>query len=67
MDIGKVTRQGCLVLLIRLFPVRTLTKRELTQFVVVVVFPDGTCPFQSSSLSIQAVSAGLSTETLEGP
>jgi hypothetical protein len=32
-------------LLVRSFPVRMLTRRELTQFIVVVVFLDGTCPF----------------------
>jgi hypothetical protein len=32
-----------------------------------VVLLDGTCPLQSSSLSTQAVSTGLSTKTLEGP
>jgi hypothetical protein len=41
-----------------------LTKRELTQFIVVVIFLDGTCPFQSSVLSTQVVSAGLSIKTL---
>jgi hypothetical protein len=39
---GKVTRQGCLASLVRSFPVRT--RKELTQFIVVVVFLDGTCP-----------------------
>jgi hypothetical protein len=43
-----------------------LTRRELTQFIVVVVLLDGTCPFQSSGLSSQVVSAGLSIETLKG-
>jgi hypothetical protein len=32
-----------------------LTRRELTQFIVVVVFLDGTCPFQSSGLSIETL------------
>jgi hypothetical protein len=42
-DGGEVTRQGHLDSLIRSFPVRTLTRRELTQFIV-VVFLDGICP-----------------------
>jgi hypothetical protein len=40
---------------------------ELPQFFVVIVLLDGTCSFQSSGLSTQVVSAGLSTEVLEGP
>jgi hypothetical protein len=55
------------VSLVRSFPVSTLIRKELTQLVVVVVvFLDGTCPFQSSGLSTQVVSAGLSIETLKG-
>jgi hypothetical protein len=41
-----------------------LIRRELTQFVVVLL--DGTCPFQSSGLGIQVVSVNLSIETLKG-
>jgi hypothetical protein len=62
---GKVTKKACLVFLVRSFPVRMLTRRELTQFIV-VVFLDGTCPFQSSGLSTQVVSTGLSVKTLKG-
>jgi hypothetical protein len=40
----EVMRQGWLDLLVRSFPVRMLTRRELTHFVV-VVFLDGTFPF----------------------
>jgi hypothetical protein len=43
-----------------------LTRRELTQFIVVLVFLDETCPFQSSGLGTQVVSTGLSIETLKG-
>jgi hypothetical protein len=56
-------RQGHLALLVRSLKVKTLTRRELTQFIV-VVFLDGTCPFQSSGLSPQMISAGLSIKTL---
>jgi hypothetical protein len=56
--------QGRLVLLVRSFLVRMLTRGELTQFFVVVLHR--TCPFQSSGLYTQAVSAGLSIETLKG-
>jgi hypothetical protein len=55
---GKIIKQGHLLSLGQ-FPVRMLTRGELTQFVVVLLLlQDGTCPFQSS---------GLSTETLKGP
>jgi hypothetical protein len=42
-------------------------KRGTDPVFVVVLLLDGTCLFQSSSLSTQVVSAGLSAETLEGP
>jgi hypothetical protein len=38
-----------------------------TDPVVFVVLLDGTYPLQSSGLSTQVVSTGLSTEMLEGP
>jgi hypothetical protein len=62
----KVMRKGCLVSLVRSFPVRTLTRRDLTKFIVVVDFLDRNCPFQSSGLGTQVVSAGLSIKTLKG-
>jgi hypothetical protein len=62
--VKKVMRQGCLLSLGQ-FPVGT-PRGELTQSFVVVVVLDGTCPLQSSILSTQAISTGLSTETLEG-
>jgi hypothetical protein len=61
----KVKRQGHLLSLGQ-FPVRMLSRGELTLSFVVVLL-DGTCPLQSSGLSTQAVSAGLYIETLEGP
>jgi hypothetical protein len=63
--VGKVARQEHLLSLGQ-FPIRRLTRGELTQFVVVVLLLDGTCPFQYASLSTQMVSTGLSTETLKG-
>jgi hypothetical protein len=67
MDGGeKVTRQGCLDLLVKSFPVRMLTRKELTQFIVVVVFVNGTCPLPVFWPSTQVVSTGLSIETLKG-
>jgi hypothetical protein len=41
---GESMRQGCLDSLERSFPVRTLTRRELTQFIV-VIFLDGSAPY----------------------
>jgi hypothetical protein len=35
-----------------------LTRRELTQFIV-VVFLDGSCPFQSSGLSIETLKGNV--------
>jgi hypothetical protein len=43
--------------LVRSFPVRMLTRRELTQFVV--VFLDGSAPFQSSGLSIEMLEGNV--------
>jgi hypothetical protein len=51
----------------KVIPSQDADKKGMTQFIVVVVFLDGTCPSQSSNLSIQVVPTGLSTETLEGP
>jgi hypothetical protein len=59
-------RQGRLFLLGQ-FPVRRLTREELTQIVVVIFLLDGICPFQSSGFGTQAVSTGLSIEMLEEP
>jgi hypothetical protein len=42
-------------------------KRRTDPVFFVAVLLDGTCPLQSSSLRTQVVSAGLSTEMLEGP
>jgi hypothetical protein len=52
---GKVTSLDSLV---RSFPVRTLTRRELTQFIV-VIFLDGSAPFQSSGLSIKMLKGNV--------
>jgi hypothetical protein len=41
-----------------------LTRRELTQFIVVVVFLDGTCPFQSSGLSIEMLKGNVGSFVL---
>jgi hypothetical protein len=65
----KVTRQGCLDLLVRLFPVRTLTRKELDP-IYVVIFLDGSAPFQSF-LNIERKCWKLCTEawppyTLDG-
>jgi hypothetical protein len=41
-----------------------LTRRELTQFIVVVVFLDGTCLFQSSGLSIKTLKGNIGSFVL---
>jgi hypothetical protein len=54
--------------LIRSIPSQDANKRGTDPvFVAVVVLLDRTYPLQSSSLSTQAVSTGLATETLLGP
>jgi hypothetical protein len=60
---GKVRRQGLLDSLVRSFPVRTLTRRELTQFIV-VIFLDGSAPFQSSGLSIKTLKGNVGSFVL---
>jgi hypothetical protein len=52
--------------LVRSIPSQDSDKRG-TDLVFFVVLLDGTCSLQSSGLNTQIVSAGLSTETLEGP
>jgi hypothetical protein len=56
-------RQGRLDSLVRSFPVRTLTRRELTQ-VIVVIFLDGPAPFQSSGLSIKTLKGNVGSFVL---
>jgi hypothetical protein len=56
-------RQGRLDSLVRSFPVRRLTRRELTQ-VIVVIFLDGPAPFQSSGLSIKTLKGNVGSFVL---